>query len=487
MKRLSAIGAFFEKNPFEKYLMPCALRMGFLANIALFYLGMAYVETPARQYGFMLLCGLFVLLCGLLFLKQFRQYRMSWWRVAFLALWLAFFVGNILSAYVLRPDGIHAVSSVKQFAALCLPAFLAGIIGARKKLGNELFETMEKLSFFVLPAGIIYFFGAIFNCFGFYGRDFGVLSYMHMAYGFAPVLISHMIGFQERKPWKLPLIGGAVRRAQLVRGLCMFVYWVDILASGTRGALPAVLGFAVFAILYRLVRREKVGRLSLLALAMVLVTLFLIFVYCPVGMRSGMERIGGTLTVWKNGEFTTAEELYTPEDYGVEENRFVELAVASPDDRHIMRRGDAAVISPQELDFELTPETLADINFCLGDRVLMYKIAWAEFRNDPLRGLGGAETYSYKYGIYPHCLPLEALCELGLVGVVLLLVVAYCLVKLFILGRRDDGVAQVLMLLSFVVIQYLINGSMWMCEGLQLAVGFALAQPWSRQSLSPKE
>ena len=195
--------------------MPASLQVGFLANITLFYLGMAYVETPARRYGFLLLCGIFALGCGLLFLNGFRQDRLPWWRYGLMALWLAFFVGNILESYLQRPDAPYMSSTFGQFVVLCIPAFLAGVIGAQRKRGEKLFESLEKMSVFVFPAGLIYCVGALFDCAGFGDRWLGVIGYMYMAFGVAPFMLSHMVRFQDREP--LTLAGHSVRRVQLLR------------------------------------------------------------------------------------------------------------------------------------------------------------------------------------------------------------------------------------------------------------------------------
>ena len=102
----------------------------------------------------------------------------------------------------------------------------------------------------------------------------------------------------------------------------------------------------------------------------------------------------------------------------------------------------------------------------------------------------GPSGFQYKYGIYPHNIPLELLCETGLLGFIpYMLLVLYAIIKLFLIGKKDPHVRHFLLFLLAYAIQACMSGSIWRNGVLLCAIGFAIVCPWppKTQKLSGKE
>lgn len=265
-------------------LAPLVVVFSTLVNIAFYYLGLAYVETTARSYGFIVANVLFAVVCGLALLAYLRQFHfpvITWILLGavpvLFAVW--FLIG--LSRYGLHPS---VVDYLEQFIVFCLPAFFCGILMAFRRADACFFQKLESISFFALPAGVIYLNGMLFrglpDVFN-YGTSLGTLNYMTLAYTFMPFLFAHFICFIEKEPLAVPLVGRSFRHPQAVRFCMAAVYWLDIIATGTRGAYVCVLGFIALVFLSKLICREPVRQPLKIFTPLILIFLFLLFIYTP--------------------------------------------------------------------------------------------------------------------------------------------------------------------------------------------------------------
>ena len=74
----------------------------------------------------------------------------------------------------------------------------------------------------------------------------------------------------------------------------------------------------------------------------------------------------------------------------------------------------------------------------------------------------GPMGYTVKYGMYPHNIPLELLCETGLAGFVpLMLLILWAIVNLLRFGWKQKYVRYFFLFLTAYVIQANISGNLW--------------------------
>lgn len=435
-------------------LFPFTFVVTGLVNIAFFYLGLAYVDNPVRRYGYKLACAAFALLCAAAFLRTLRNRRYSvgtwlcWGTVA------VFFAVSFLAAY--RKFGVteYLTQYLLEFACFCVSAFLAGAAAKAEGEAGSFFPILEKFSFFLLPAAVIYMNGALFNCSGFpENRGLGILHYMNVTDAFFPVVLAHLLQFSRRAPLYLPFVKRAAKHPQRLRATMAVIYWIAILASATRGTIVCIAVICVLLPLSALLRREAKPSLSLCALLLALLVFFLA-VYTPLGMRD-LERMADFLRYLLRGELVTTNSE-SPEIAGL-----IDALVADNSFPSRILSGNP--------------------NLMLGNRGTLFKLAWKEFLKSPLLGIGPT-GYSLKYGMYPHSALLELLCETGLAGTVpLLLVLLLAFIRLLRTSQSDGDIYRLLLFFFAYAILVNISGSLWTCTPLCAALGFSLSDSFKRE------
>ena len=363
----------------------------------------------------------------------------------------------------------HAIRYLREFIVYCIPAFFSGICAAAWKAEKTFFQTMEKISFFVLPGAVIYFNGIMFNCnpFG-YGRNFGIMAYMYFAYTIMPFFLVHLICFINKCPMKKPGREESVKRPQLLRGIMILIYWVAIYASGTRGTVVCVIVFSLLLVISQLVYRENVKRTLVLILAILMLYLFNLTVYAPAGMR-WINRMDIFTDGLKAGQLVTT----TGEDSSVSEQ--IDDLVAADSEQQVANRPE----DQENPGTEESPTDIAEKNLQIGNRGTYYKIAFKEFLKAPITGMGFA-GFSVKYGTYPHNAVLELMAETGLVGIVVLLgAILFVFVKLLIIGHKNKAVRYLLLFIIAYAVRANISMSVWECSALLAALGYGLAYSWN--------
>ena len=90
----------------------------------------------------------------------------------------------------------------------------------------------------------------------------------------------------------------------------------------------------------------------------------------------------------------------------------------------------------------------------------------------------GPMGYTVKYGMYPHNIPLELLCETGLAGFVpLMLLVLWAVMNLLRSGWKQKYVRYFFLFLIAYMIEANISGDLWYFSPLLCALGYGLALP----------
>ena len=453
-------------------ILPLCFVIPSFINLGFYYLGLAFQDNLVRTAGFLLGSVLFALLCGLTVLTVLRQAKFSKRTWLFLAAVPLFFAVCFGASLVKHGMNGTVVSMLGKCVILAMPAFLAGVCGAVWRTEGSFFQMMEALSFFSFPAALIYLNGALFNCnpFG-YGRSLGMIGYMTFAYTIMPVLLAHIIRFADRAPMELPFHKGTVRHPQLLRGVFIAVYWLAIIASGTRGTYICVACFCALLVLSRLIHREAVKPAFLLSAAMAVVLLFNMFIYAPPGFYA-VQRMNMFLEGLKQGELVTFQE-----DDEVRER--LDDLVEDNSGGQVANRPETPGTQPAEHPEDTEPtgpsDNVAEENLQIGNRGTLFKLAFKEFLKSPLTGMG-AMAYTIKYGMYPHSVILELLCETGLAGFVILMgLILYALIRLLLIGWKNREVRYFLLFLLAFAVKANISGALWDCAPLLCALGYGIA------------
>lgn len=453
---------------YGKYLLPLSFCLGNLINVFFYYLGLAFEDNIARQAAFIIGNVLFTLIAFTALLSVLRFGQLKLRSLLPLGAVLLFFAGCYIRALLQFGFTGTWIHHAGQFVFFSFPAFCAGVYAARKRYEAEFFEILERLGLFAAPAALIYFNGAIFNCNPFnWGRDLGIINYMSFSYTLMPFLLAMTFQFLEKKP--LTLFRRALKYPQRVRGLLIALYWIAIIAAGTRGTYFCVVGFCICLVVSSCLHRESRKKSAILSAAMTFVLCFNIFVYAPQGF--GTWRMTSFLQGVSKGELVT-----TNEDPEVSDK--LDDLVKADGDHQIANRPD----TPSEPDTPAEPdapsqEDNAEDNIQIGSRGTLFKLAIKEFQKSPITGMGPM-GYTVKYGMYPHNIPLELLCETGLVGFVLLiLLILWAVVNLFYFGWKKKYVRYFFLFLIAYVVQANISGNLWYFSPLLCALGYGLALP----------
>lgn len=434
--------------------LPLTFVFGNLVLFVFFYLGLCYVENPVRQYGFIILSCSFAIFSGISMISIYKEILLRKKTVLILIGIIFFYIiefGISIYKYGLEE---RILNYIEKFVVFSLPAFFAGIYAGIRRTDKYFFNVMEKISLLMFPAAIIYFNGVIFNCSGFaHSRGLGFFNYMDVAYAFMPFLLVHFYQFSKNATFciKIKKISPCVSRAFLI-----VVYWVDIIATGTRGCYVCVIVFCIALVTMKIIRKEKV-RLAILASTFVVgLLLFNMFVYSPPGISAGVGRVTIVLDGLEEGKLVTSYA----EDEDIE--KYIDDLVSKDATKQIANSSDNPANN----------ETIE-----IGNRGTLYRLAIKEFQKAPVSGMY-AGRFTVKYGLYPHNVILELLCETGAIASFLyLIVVVFVVVKLTMISLIDESVFGILLFLIAYAVQANISGSFWNCSVLLCALGYGLCLP----------
>ncbi len=455
----------------SKWVFPLTFSFSYLLNFAFYYLGLAFAENAARKYGFMLGCVLFACVCVWVFFHTVKRQRIGVARWILLGLVAAFFGGSFVLGLLNGSSRAVMLNNAVSFAFFVFPAFLAGIVAAVIKTGDSFFCSLEKLSFFALPGAVIYMFGALFNCNPFSARGLGILHYMTIAYSLMPLFFALLVRFADKEDLPIPFTTRHFRHPQILRGIIIAIYWIALIATATRGMYVCVAFFCVLLIISRWIRREPARRAWWLSVALAALLLFNMFVYAPAGMQA-VSRMTGFIQNLMDGEFSTAEDGRDDMSDIIDD-----LVHAEGGEQIANRPSNPSAPSDPSDPGEDKPE-----NIKIRNRGTLYKLALGEFIKSPLVGMGPG-GYTVKYGMYPHNILLETLCDTGLAGSLFLFaLILIAGIKLCIAGWHDRNIWYIMIFLLTYFLQVNISGALWNCPPLLCALGYGLAMPLPKRA-----
>ena len=287
------------------------------------------------------------------------------------------------------------------------------------------------------------------------------MNYMTFSYTLMPFLLAMVFQYLEGKPFSL--FGRTLRHPQRLRGILIALFWIAIIAAGTRGTYFCVIGFFICLVLSSCPHRESRRKSAILSTAMTFVLCFNIFVYAPQGFNTSRMTI--FLQGLSKGELVTTDEAPEVSDK-------IDDLVKADGDQQVTNRPDA----PAEPDAPSQEDGIGE-NIQIHSRGTLFKLAVKEFQKSPITGMGPM-GYTVKYGMYPHNIPLELLCETGLAGFVpLMLLILWAVMNLLRFGWKQKYVRYFFLFLIAYMIEANISGDLWYFSPLLCALGYGLALP----------
>lgn len=442
----------------REWMLPLCLTITFIANFVFFYLGLCLKENRAREIAFILVAILFAIGSGLSFLRLLGEKILSPGQILLLAAVLLYFVAAYAVRYLSFGTSGDMPAYAARFITLCIPPFFCGACAAAWKTEGSYVEKLERLTFLIVPGAVFYSFGLLFESNPFnYGADLGIIDYMAVAYTIMPFLFAHIIRFADDEPFELPVLKRAAKRPQLLRGCLIALYWYAILASGTRGCYVCVSVFCIALYVSRRIHRQRARRTAILSFIMIGALLLSVFVVRVPGLARA-SRMGLVIEGAAEGKFVTSED-----SLGEYENDIGALA---------NHEGGMQIVNLDPGDEDPEDPTA---NLIVKSRGTLWKLAFLEFKKSPLTGMrpGG---YIIKYGMYPHNVPLELLCETGIVGTIplaaLILLAAFRILRA---GLKRRECRYLLLFFLAYALRACITSTLWECPALLCALGYGLA------------
>ena len=454
------VNTFFHvcKDEWKSWLLPLCLTVSSVSNFVFFYLGLAMEENAGREYGFILIAVLFATGSLLSFLALLKERRIPITRLLLLATALLYFIVCYIIRFTNFGFAGDFTAYAGRFAVLCIPPLLCGVCSAVWHTEGAFLAKLEQMTVFVVPAAVFYSLSALFHCNPFHsGADLGIIHYMSFAYTIMPFLLAHIIRFCDNDPFWLPVRRKNSNHPGFIRIALIALYWYAILASGTRGCYVCITLFCVMMLLSRMVRRQKIMR------TVILTGCLLAFMAASVmGLRlPGLERTARAGMVIQNA--AEGKIVTSTDDLGFYENNLKAL-VQQPGGRqiaNIQKDGDNGQRNPE--------------NPVIKNRGTLWKLAFLETEKAPLTGMapGG---FLIKYGSYPHNAVLELLCETGIIGTIILLVLFIrALIPVLRESAKWRETRYIALMLFAYAVRACFSSTAWECPALMLLLGYGLS------------
>ena len=424
----------------------------YIIKYILFYMGMVYEDNfwekvIAHTFGLII-----SLMSMVVIIREHKEMK------KFLVLLLI--VGGIFccawgKAFFLYGLSTDFLKRIIIWGVYCPSALCMGYYAFKKKI--ELLSSIELMGQILYPALLGYAIMAVTNSNPFEGgRNLGYMSYFMVGYVGMPVMAAETILVLKNAPAVGCLKRVPHRYLLLIRIILIAILWIDIMASGTRGAILGIVVFWIFCILYSLFKRRKKG--ILIILSSIFIASYLICLSLP-GFR-GLDRMDIFIEGLSRGELVTSESGVRADEYVTYEKNKEELSFI-----------DSSVLSGTQTDIgEFLAEEASDR--IIGDRGELFRVAIKEIRMFPWEGIG-LEGYMLKYGNYTHNIILDIWCEYGWVcGTALIAILLIMGIK-FLRGSLKGGMIESMFLFFCTFwISFVASGYLWENKFFFFFVGY---------------
>ncbi|MCR5345950.1 MAG: O-antigen ligase family protein, partial [Lachnospiraceae bacterium] len=465
------------RESFGKFCFANCITFGGLVNIILLYTGIGFVSNAVRRVLFIgaLLVFMAISICCLL--TKRHELKLPNKTILILIIFISYYVYGILYSFIEFGLTSTWMGYVTKLIVMSLPCLIFGIIGGKENMAKDFLPYLEKGSIVVVPIAVYY---AVVHWFGIanmdwdYGKAVGPLGYMYLAGMFMPYMLAHMLSFLFEGERKIEWFKCQLPLSQIWRVVFTGVYWIAILASGTRGIMLSSVFSMIIMVLVKLFWKSGIKQIWL-PLSAILIALFLGFVWSPKGMsEGGIHRWSAVLDGLKEGRFTTnSEEVFESEeqvqDFINEKNNKVadnnRTDDANNGDNDAAEGNNLENTSPESDEELIESESLNtqvnDIDINQLAREELFKLAIEEFKRHPIIGIGPM-VYSIKYEEAPHAIILEVLCETGIVGAIIYIgVIIYVLILWVFRRKKNSYEVAILCFLSAYMLELNISGYLW--------------------------
>ena len=438
----------------KDYLLPMPFIFSGMVNMILLTFGLGGKESSIRPL-------IFTALGVLIFLNALYGLSGRLFHPGMVATLLSAGAYGVLYLWAFYRNGINRIilDRFLRFGVFGLTSYGIGAYMMREKKEDRMFLLLEKLSWLLVPAGILYIMKAVSMSGVYWDRNLGAMTYMALAYTWMPALFAICINLARdgfgplhfhfgKKNFSLPLF------FRMALGV---FFWFVIQVSSTRGAILGTLLFIVLFFLYTgLHIKEKKRKQSMVWYLISLLFLFglLNFSRIPLNIEIS-DRMDDFVQSISHGEIQTSERgVLTDED--------IEALVEDP----------APLENPYWREKDLVTAEGNRLN--VGDRMSLYRLSFAEWKNSPLKGMGPF-GFQLKYGLYPHDFLLELVTELGaVVGLALCVGVVFLFFRLWFVGGKDEQIRRMLLFIAGHLLMVLVSGTYWDMPFLFFGLGYAL-------------
>ena len=437
------------------YLLPMPFIFTGMVNMILYNIGLGSENSRLRPLIF-IICGvLYFLMSFEMGLKKHLLQREAWKFFIVPLLWFIFYG---LAFYRFGIQGMIR-DSFLRFGVFCLSAFAVGIYMVRDKKERRGFLLTEKLSWLLMPTGILYVLMAKSMHGEYWARNLGAMTYMALSYTWMPAMFAILINFTVDGFAPLDFHFGKVQFSLPVffRILLALFFWFVIQVTSTRGAILGSLIFFVSLLFWNLAKekdKKKKKRMSILLLLMIGFFGGMNLSFVPEEFHSA-ERMEGIVHGLSQGKVETSQR-----------------GILSEEEIEQLVQESQPLQNPYWKSKNLITEDGQRMN--IGDRMSLYKLAFAEIKSHPVKGMG-AFGYHVKYGLYPHNFILEWMTDLGIVsGGILTLAVLILILRIFVAARKDRDVAMVMIFILGHGLMVLVSGSYFDMPFLFFGMGYGL-------------
>ncbi|MCO7123751.1 O-antigen ligase family protein [Ihubacter massiliensis] len=303
--------------------------------------------------------------------------------------------------------------------------------------------------------------------------NFKSVNYMSIAYMLMPVIVCLLIETVFLN-----------RRHALAKLALMLLLWVTLLFTGTRGAVLCVFFCIGMAILYEIIWNScrNVKPIISILLIMILSYCFFVFIWSPQSSGANYRLNGFSREITKyDFDENNKVTLNLPNQNGkkVEKNSsvldcYLNYMVESSNKGAIsireIKNGQAEFLKYMNKEER---ESVQQYEF-IPNRMELFKLAFKEAKKHLIVG-NGLFYFQNKYETYPHNMILEYLCDFGIIGAsVFVLIVIGLMVQLIRKVKfKNDLLPALLFILSYIP-QFMISGTIYFNPIAMFAISYAI-------------
>lgn len=450
-KKLRQYGCLLKEKlaKIEEYIFAIGLIYMTGIKYVLFSMGMLYEENIVEKIFSYAAYLIFFLMVAVAVWKTIKYKRVLRRTMALTTIFLLYIIVAFAVALIQNTSSLPKVFDIiSKNILLCWPFFFLGLLQFKECNEQDTFFKIYKLQKYLYPVIIGYCLMALFNINPFYGgNSLGFENYYIIGYGLLTVFMVNIITFVEYNKKNLFLI---------------IIIWLDILASGTRGAIICGVCFLLLYTVYRIWNR-KTWKKIILNTTVCLFLFGVVLLILPPGFRS-VERFHIFIEGLKEHKFVTSTSQ--------EENLEKEL--------------ESELISRDSVEDDITDDTIEkgensnSINVqkpmmeYISDRGELFQVAINEIRENNIFVMRPLQ-FQIKYNNYPHNIVLEFLLDNGVViGGSCLLVILGGLLYLLYLSNKRYEIGLMLMIFLVYGIKLMVSGSYWTETMFFYSVGYML-------------